>query len=127
MANITPPGADTSYAHACFERVVREELPPTFFWVCCRENWGPFGDSTYSISFSFDHRSQVEWFVQRMDLRKVDEPDRSGFDYYAGPAWWPTEIELFALPDVYRYANHEHETLWVDPTARIAYFQKASW
>lgn len=120
-------GPDNSYAHACFERVTGEDLPPTFFGVYCREDWGPFGDSTYSIRFSFDHRSQVDQFVQLMDLRQIDDPGRSGFEYKTGPAWWPTEIEMFALPAAYRYAKHEYETFWVDPAARIAYFQKASW
>ena len=120
-------GPDTNCARICFERVVGEELPPTFFGVCCREDWGPFGDSTYSIRFSFDHCSQVESFVQLNDLRRGDDTDRSGFDYYSGPAWWPTEVDLFALPEAYVYQGYEKERMWVDPVAQIAYFQRASW
>lgn len=118
-------GPDTDYARSCFERHLEEVPSPTVVEVYCREEWGPHGDSIYSIRFSFDHHSQVEKLAQRKDMYQVEDPDRSGYEYYRGPSWWPTEAELLALPEAYAYRQYEEEHLWVDPAARIAYFQKS--
>jgi hypothetical protein len=118
-------GPDTDYARSCFERHLEKVPSPTVVRVYCREAWGPHGDTVYSIRFSFEDHSQVERLAQLQDMYQVEDPDRRGYAYYRGPSWWPTEAEWFALPEAYAYRQYDEEHLWVDPAARIAYFQKA--
>jgi len=72
-------GPDTNYARSCFERHLEEVPSPTVVEVYCREEWGPHGDSIYSIRFSFDHHSEVERLAKRQGMYRVEDPDRSGY------------------------------------------------
>lgn len=116
-------GPDTDHALACFERRLRGPRPIDVEDVYCREEWGFGGDSIYSVRFSFSDRASIEALARRMELQRVADPARPGFRHLDSSSWWPAEAELRALPEA--YGSGDREYLWIDPTARIAYYQRA--
>jgi len=115
-------GPDTDFAHTCFKRHLWvSEHPSSVFGIYCRDEWGFGGDSIRSIHFSFSDRLQVLQIPRLKELKRVDDPNRRAFRYTRGPAWWPSEARLRALPEAYELQGREY--LWLDSVAQVAYFQ----
>ena len=118
-------GPDTDYARACFERYFGEAPPPDVRDVHCREEWGFGGDSIESIRFGYADADVVERVAAHLRLVRSPDADVRGLRYIRGPAWWPNEAALLALPVFYRFESDPRESLWVDPDGRVAYWQQA--
>ena len=117
-------GPDTAFSRSCYAELLGAAPPADVTDIYCRKEWGFGGDSIDSMRFTFRESSTVRVVVARMRLEAVAASERNRVRYLSGPRWWPTQAELSRVRDVYQ--RHHRDFLWIEPTSREAYFQRAN-
>ena len=133
-------GPDTDYARDEFRRAFGFEVPPSVSAVHARRV-AIMGEWTQHVRFSFDDPMLVEDIVERFDLVRITEEDRSGslvgfVRVRSAPAsWWPVarvnaaEV-VYVDPDTLAFARGEPQgtrvsrILWLDATGRTVFYKE---
>lgn len=117
-------GPDTAFSRLCYAEFLGAAPPADVTEIYCRKEWGFGGDSINSMRFTFHETSTLQAIVARLQLEVVPASERGRVRYLSGPGWWPEQAELSRARDVYQ--RHDREFLWIEPTSKEAYFQRAN-